>query len=189
MLPTAHVEHKLPGRVRLRVASRRGDHEFFNTIVHRTKARSGVTSVAANSRTGSILIRHDGEFGGMADLGDELNLFSLVWPEAPREHSVRHAAGDAPLATASAGLSGIGVYQATQGRLFGSAAESLWQAYSAHQVLGRSGVAFAFAAIGLFQLARGELFGAASSMLFHALSAQHLAKIRDATPHSPGEKV
>jgi hypothetical protein len=191
MLPTAWVEHELPGRIRLRIASRRGDRPFFHAIVQHMKEHPGVTSLHANVDTGSVLICHDGAFGDVAALGDEHSLFTVQWPQPAQVRLRRREERDGPasganLAGAAAGLSALGVYQAARGRLFGSATESFWQAYGAHQLLGRPGVAGALAAIGVYQLAAGALFGAASSLFFYALTAQHLARIQAAGPEPQG---
>jgi hypothetical protein len=72
-------------------------------------------------------------------------------------------------------LSGLSLFQATQGSVFGSAAENLWHAFGAQRILGRPDVAAVFAVLGIYQILRGQLFGSASSLFFYALVTRQLA--------------
>lgn len=61
MTPAAHVVHQTPGRMRIRVPSKRGDSEFFKWLEHGLAGFPGVTSVAANPLTAGVLLQHAGD--------------------------------------------------------------------------------------------------------------------------------
>jgi len=79
------------------------------------------------------------------------------------------------LDTIATGLSGLALFQVTQGEAIGNAAENFWNAYGAHRILGRSGIAAGFALLGVYQLLRGQFLGSASSLLFYSLVTRRLA--------------
>jgi hypothetical protein len=56
--PTAHVVHRLPGRLRLRVEGRRGDRAWFDEAATTLAMLAGVEEVATSPRTSSIMLRH-----------------------------------------------------------------------------------------------------------------------------------
>ncbi len=177
----ATVEHRLPGRTRLRLASGRGDSALFDGIVARLSEAPGVRRVRANPRTGSILVEHKGEFGDVADFAREHDLFDMAelvaaaaadqWPARPIPAR--------PAATAAAILAALGLVQAGRGQWFGNTAESFWQGYNAYAVLKRPWLTPAFVAIGLVQFARGQVIGPAASLLFYALVAAQMAREAD----------
>ena len=51
--------HHVPGRLRVRVASTKGNPAAAAKLVRRLKARKGVRSIAVNPVTGSVLIQYD----------------------------------------------------------------------------------------------------------------------------------
>ena len=51
--------HHVPGRLRVRVASTKGNPAAAEKLVRRLKARKGVRSIAVNPVTGSVLIQYD----------------------------------------------------------------------------------------------------------------------------------
>lgn len=61
-LHDAEIAHLTPGRVRLRVGSRRGDALFFVEAGRRLAELPGVTGISTNRHSQSITIRHDGTF-------------------------------------------------------------------------------------------------------------------------------
>jgi hypothetical protein len=81
MIPAAHVDHHLPGRVRLRIPDHRGDARYFSDLVGNLQALEGVSEVVANPQTGGVLIRHPGL--GLQALGEraqEAGWFQLSDP-------------------------------------------------------------------------------------------------------------
>jgi len=178
-LPLARIEHRLAGRLRLRVPSRRGDAGFFATVVEKLGQLGAVRALKTDPRTGSILIAHDGEAETLTAFAKEHGLFALEPPRAARPEPIsgarRLGTPTHPLAIAATGLAGLGVYQAARGRFLGSATENFWNAYGAYAVLGRPRVAVALAAFGLYQLVRGQVFGSAASLMFYAIIARQMA--------------
>jgi hypothetical protein len=75
------------------------------------------------------------------------------------------------------GLSGLALFQVTQGQVTGSAAENFWNAYGAQRLLGRNEIAAGFVLLGLYQLLQGQWLGSASSLFFYALAARQLAAL------------
>lgn len=169
----ATVAHVLPGRIRLRFASRRGDVPFFEELVRTLSANPLVDRVKANPRTGSLLVEHS---AGPAELAAFAAQSGLPIPlETPRAGSRARSRGRPPagrngrrLSAAAATLSGLGVYQVARGRLLGSAGELLWHS------LGLSGRTNAWVlgvllAAGLVQVLRGRWLPPASSLLVYAI--------------------
>ena len=60
MKAKAHVAHSIPGRTRFRVHNRRHNRQFFHEVDGRLSRIPQVKSVAADPRTGSVLVHHDG---------------------------------------------------------------------------------------------------------------------------------
>jgi hypothetical protein len=176
--PTAIVEHQLPGRVRLRIPSKRGDTEWFRSVIQHLADDPNVHEARANPETGSLLFRHTGLADRIALLASDI--LDVRWPVrvAPAPRSNGASAKDGPLLDAiSAGLTGLGVYQLTQGRLLGNAVEHFWHAHSALRVLESPGLAVTFAAFSLLQFTRGQLLGPAASLFFYAIVAHRLALV------------
>ena len=89
--------------------------------------------------------------------------------------------GDAGmLDTIATGLSGLALFQVTQGQITGSAAENFWNAFGAERMLGSSVVAAGFGLLGLYQLLQGQWLGSASSLFFYALAGHQLATFQQA---------
>jgi hypothetical protein len=143
--PRAHVAHRIPNRLRLHVPARKGDRPWFDRVAERLRGQPPVRSVRASPVTASITIEHDGHAREVARLARELGAFDL--PEAAVADSVaervagRRVVCVAPTAAVSAGLAGLGVYQAARGNLLGSGADHLWHAYGAARMLGSPRVA------------------------------------------------
>lgn len=180
-LPQAHIEHELPGRLRLRIPSRRGDRPFFEAAARRVAELAGVRSLRANPLTGGMLIEHATTTGAIASFAREHELFDLpapVVPPAPREAAppARPAVFSNPLSLASAGLAGAGVYQLARGRVLGSASENLWNAYGAYTTLKQPWIAAALVGFGAYQAATGPALGSAVSLFLYALNARRLAQ-------------
>ncbi len=58
MVPEARIVHRIAGRMRVRVLSRKGDAAYFATVEESVRSLHGVESVEADPLTGGILIRH-----------------------------------------------------------------------------------------------------------------------------------
>lgn len=184
-METAYVEHKIPGRVRVRIPSKRGDHQFLQTVHKGLSDHPDVEELRTNPLTGGLVIHHTGEAEDILELAKSLGFFEVgVRPEktpnrSPNERLAVEAELPEPrvLDTAIAGLAGLGLFQVARGEILGSATENFWNAYSAHRFLGNYGLAAAFIAFGLYQILRGNWFGSAASLLFYSLLTSHLAKL------------
>ncbi len=86
----AYAVHRLPGRVRLKIPSRRSDEAFFAEVERRLRRLEGVTRVHANAVTGSVLVEHKGEIADLArealgsDLGELVDIALGLPPVARR---------------------------------------------------------------------------------------------------------
>jgi hypothetical protein len=177
--PIAQIEHKIAQRVRLKIPSARGNPAFLESLVAQLAKDPEIEDVSANPITGSIVIRHmsDDEaasllerHGGLFELrADEPQSASLPAIPFPELDSGQ-------LSSLAWGLFGLALYQASQGRLLGSAAENLWYAYGAQRLLNNQPLAFAFAALGLYQFLRGNILGSASTLLFYSLVVAQVAE-------------
>jgi hypothetical protein len=171
-LPRAHVAHRIPNRLRVHVPSQKGDRTYFDRAAERFGEHPSVRSVRASPRTASITIEHDGHAQDVARLARELEVFDL--PETAVAHVLAErfagrVSGVEPAAAVSAGLAGLGVYQAIRGNLLGSGVEHLWHAYGAARMLGSLRIAVVMALLGAYQMSRGRVFNPAASLFFYAL--------------------
>jgi hypothetical protein len=190
MVPVAYIEHQLPGRVRLRVPSRRGDVPFFEKVVQDLSKHPAIRELSATPLTGSITLQHFEALQPIMAAAADQKLFTTrrlepqgnVCPPIPAAglpEGSRFAGGIA------AGLSGLSLFQATQGNILGGAAENLWHAFGAQRFLGRPDIAAAFVALGIYQILRGHFFGSASSLFFYALVMRQVAAMEQAMARRP----
>lgn len=75
MVPEAQITHEIPGRMRMRIVSRRGDQQFFAVLKDRLAALDGIEAVETNSVTGSILLFHHMDKDSLATFAAEKGLF------------------------------------------------------------------------------------------------------------------
>ena len=175
MTSTATIERQLPGRLRLRIPTRRGDVSFFQGIVHALSECPDVKEIDATPLTGSVLIRHSGSAQAITAAAAERKIFEVGnEPEKAREAA---PASSGPLDAAATGLGGLALFQLARGHAIGNAAENFWMP------TGRNGFSAATKSqrdlplLGIFQLLRGELLGSASSLFFYSLIARQLASL------------
>jgi hypothetical protein len=138
----AHLVHAIPGRTRLRILGRRGDHAFFAELTERLSASRGVRSVRADPLTGSVLVHHDAHVPALLmeaaanGLGDLVELALTCPPVAKRlreevttiDQAIRRATGgELDLGTlAAVGLLVMAGFQLIRGRRPASAASLAW---------------------------------------------------------------
>jgi hypothetical protein len=183
MVPVASIEHQLPGRVRLRVSSKRGDVPFFEKVVRELSKHPSLREVSASPPTGCITLHYCEPFQLMTAAAAEQRLFEIGRSEQQNGGcKSKKALREASLlaGATAAGLSALGLFQVAQGNVSGSAVENLWHAFGAQRIFGRPDIAVVFVALGIFQLLRGQIFGAASSLFFYALVLPHLAVMEQA---------
>ena len=181
-LPDAHVEHELPGRLRRRGPSRRGDRGYFAWASQSGAGLAGVRRVQANPLTGGLLMEHAADAAAIAAFAREHGLFDLRPRAVPTQTRALVPAGAPraalphPLSVVALGLAGAGVVQLARGQALGSASESLWNAVSAQAVLKQPVLAAGLTGLGLVQLTRGPVLGSAVSLFLYALNARRLAR-------------
>jgi hypothetical protein len=179
-MPIAYIEHQVPGRLRLRIPERRGDVAFFQRVVEALSKLTDIKELDGSPLTGSVRIRHSGTAEAIAAAAAKEGLFEIgkrdggAQPKKPPKEPA--SPGDAGMLDSIAtGLSGLALFQVTQGQVTGSAGENFWNAYGAQRLLGRSEIAAGFVLLGLYQLLQGQWLGSASSLFFYALAARQLA--------------
>lgn len=179
MVPSAYLEHQIPGRVRLRIPSRRGDGPFFEQARQNLLGAATVEAVNVNPATASLLVRHSGDVGSIRAEAARRGIFRLQNGK-PAEVAARPVtraraeAGTAPVGAAELGLSSLGLYQIARGNSLGSASEIFWNAYGAHRLLNNPGLALLLCGLGVWQTLRGDWLGPASALLFYAMVARKL---------------
>lgn len=189
MIPVAHIEHHLPGRVRLRIPSKRGEATFFERVVKELSKHPAIWELVASPLTGSITLQYSEPLQAIVDAALDLTLFETGQPKpsAKAGETMRseRLSKDAGLASSvAAGLSGLSAYQAVRGNIAGNAVESFWLSFSAHMTLGRSDLAAVFAALGAWQILTGQFLGSASSLFFYSLVMRQVAAVEAARARS-----
>lgn len=179
--PLAHatIEHRIAGRIRLRIPERRGNASFFVRAAGLMATWPGIQRVQANPLTGSILVRHTGDSTDWLKAAQAEGLFEVVEPM--RKMAVLNQGTPArpqpsPLHVAATGLAAAGVLQIARGQVIGSASENLWNAYGLWVVTRRPWASALLCGFGLLQLFRGEVLGSATSLFLYAFSARRLAR-------------
>ncbi|MCA1407291.1 hypothetical protein I6F26_14305 [Ensifer sp. IC3342] len=180
MLPIAFLEHETPGRVRLKVPSKRGDASFFQGVARDLADNGVIAELKTNHQTGSITIWHSGDIDTLRDDAAARRIFELR-AERPGTLSNRAVVralkpvGDTGLLKAAgAGLLGFSLLQALRGRTLGPASEFFWHSYAAQRLLGSPMLSSTLAGFGLLQLMRGRVLGSATGMVFYAVVIQSL---------------
>jgi hypothetical protein len=185
MSSIAHIEHRLPGRVRLRVPSKRGDLAFFERVVKELSRHPAVWDLVASPLTGSITLQYSEPLQAIMEAAVDLLSVEPSRPEprvtgSPSKREKR-LSRDAGLAgQVAGGLSGLCIYQALRGKVVGNALESFWLSFSAQTVLSRPDLAAVYAGLGVWQLLTGRLFGSASSLFFYSMVMRQVAAVEEA---------
>jgi hypothetical protein len=187
MVPVAYIEHQLPGRVRLRVPSRRGEVPFFEKVVRELSKHPAIRELTATPLTGSITLQHFEPLHPIIAAAADQKLFETrrLEPQTIVSHAKQavEPRGFGLADGIATGLSGLSLFQAAHGNFLGSAAESLWHAFGARRFLGRPDIAAVFVVFGIYQIFRGQLFGSASSLFFYALVTRQIAAMDQARAH------
>jgi hypothetical protein len=72
----AYIKHMSPGRLRLKVPSKKGEEGFFSSVQAELSQWPGVERTEVNALTGSILIIHSIEESAILELASRANLLS-----------------------------------------------------------------------------------------------------------------
>lgn len=75
MIPDAFFTHRMAGRFRLRVPSRKGDDIYFASVRDALSAMEGVERVEVSPRTASILVHHRVPIGEIMEAPGSRDLF------------------------------------------------------------------------------------------------------------------
>lgn len=186
-LPHAKIEHRIPGRMRLRIHTRRRDAGFFERAVAFLAGEPGVRTVRANPHTASLLVEYEGDGTALLAAAEGHGLFEVAVPAPGRTVAVGAPPSlpgstgpkvPSPLDLAAAGLAGAGLLQLLRGQVVGSASENLWNAYGLYAAKRQAFPSTLLVAFGLFQIARGEVLGSATSLFLYAFSARRMARHR-----------
>lgn len=143
MLPDAYVCHQLTGRVRVKVADKRGELTYFSRACRELSTVTGVVAVSANPVTGSIVV-NGVSLRTLAEEAQARELFRLVGAEngtvrAQTRRSLERVSDD--LARISGGawnfddalflaLIGFAVHEAVNGRFAAPAVTLAWYAFN-----------------------------------------------------------
>jgi hypothetical protein len=178
-LPQARIEHRISGRVRLRINAKRGDSSFFQHAKAVLAAQPDICDVTTNPRTGSILIEHRGSEASILATARKKALFDSAVPSPPATAGRRPGKTPAsPLDLAAAGLAAAGVVQLARGQVVGSASENLWNAHGLYMANKGSWAPALLVGFGIMQIMRGQVLGSATSLFLYAFSARKLAQRR-----------
>lgn len=146
MIPLAYMAQRLPGRVRLRIPSQRGERDYFAHTGERLHGCPGVEWLQTDFRTGSVLIEHTPELDifRLARFAEDAELFCVSesgdrGTTMLRGVSTQLAGLDAWLKEISRGradlssslfvlLLGLAIVQIVRGQILGSATAFLWYA-------------------------------------------------------------
>jgi hypothetical protein len=80
MIPEAHISHATVNRVRLKIPSKKHDDLYFGSLLDVLRTNEKIVSIEANPLTGSILIEHQWDLGGLTDFAAQKGLFSVIEP-------------------------------------------------------------------------------------------------------------
>src|SRR4051812_9705312 len=78
MTTSAVVVHQIPGRVRLSIADKRGDGDYFSSLSRKFSGFDGVHRVKTNPVAGSIVLEYAGGLQELLGRIAAASLFELV---------------------------------------------------------------------------------------------------------------
>jgi len=91
MIPEAHVTHRMPRRLRLKVPAKRRDIGYFDAITQHFSSVNGLESVEANPLTATVLITHDLDIDALLLEAQEKGFFSLQRTSPPPDINIHQA--------------------------------------------------------------------------------------------------
>lgn len=137
--------HSIPGRTRLRIEDRRGDPTWFDALQSALSECPTVRDVRTNPGTGSVVVRHTGDWEQVRRFASDRELFES--PEAASEQP--------PLASVYQRLRAIDLdLRSRTGNEWGIGAMAF----------------YALVGASLYQLGRGKFLPAGATLLFQAVN-------------------
>lgn len=134
------------------LAAGRRNEAYMAGVLEAVAALPGVEAVQANALTGSLLIRHPGEWESIQCAAEESGLFAVARQTPLVQEQVnaglREIGRDLHLisggslnlpSTLFLGFTGLAIHQALQGNLLGPASTLLWYALSSLRLEGEGG--------------------------------------------------
>ena len=91
MIPEAHIVHRAPNRLRLKVASKKEHEGYLRTLPEKFTGISGIYEIEINPLTGSVLFKHGGNGEEIIDFMKKRGIFEIT-VKSPRPPSVHRGA-------------------------------------------------------------------------------------------------
>jgi hypothetical protein len=91
MIPEAHIVHRAPNRLRLKVASKKEHDGYLRTLPEKFTGFSGIDEIEINPLTGSVLFKHGGNGEEIIDFMKKRGIFEIT-VKSPRPPSVHRGA-------------------------------------------------------------------------------------------------
>jgi hypothetical protein len=76
-IPDAFLSHRISGRARLKIPSKKGDFHYFESLKEQLSKCSGIETMEVNPVSGSILIVHASDVEKIAEYARNKNIFNL----------------------------------------------------------------------------------------------------------------
>ena len=148
MATSAVIAHRIPGRVRLVVHSKRGDADYFSGLSQRLERFPKVQSARTNPVTGSVALNFIGDLTDILEQAQEEDLLTIMDDVKSAGKTQERPVG-APLNLVGgrdfnrffvmgAVLAAIGVFQVFRGDLFPPALAVFWFANDAFRLAEKS---------------------------------------------------
>ena len=77
MIPEAHIVHRAPNRLRLKVASKKEHEGYLRTLPDKFTGISGIDEIEINPLTGSVLFKHGGNGEEIIDFMKKHGIFAI----------------------------------------------------------------------------------------------------------------
>ena len=93
-MAAAYIQHAIPGRMRLKVPSRRGDEGYFADVARKLSKVREVRRSEVNAATASVLIEYDPgaaeDTGRLLEIGRQLGLDEVIAGAPPVLEDLQH---------------------------------------------------------------------------------------------------
>lgn len=144
MSAKAVVAHLMPGRVRLSIAERRGDNDYFAMLSRRLSGVEGVRRVKTNPLAGSIVLEFSGVLPELMRRAGAPALFDIEQgavgaappPSVARPVNLVSGREINPSFMLGMLFAAVGLVQSIRGRLMVPAATAFWYATTTFQQAG-----------------------------------------------------